>query len=123
MVLSLVIDDDRRLGAMLWRSPGLAGHQVQVAGDGEAGLKAALAKDSDLVILDWMLPSMNGLEACRRLRTVSDVAILMLTAREGDPLQFSSLFLTPGPRQPRPLSGIPVRTCGMHRRNAGSVRP
>lgn len=62
-MLSLVIDDDPRLGAMLWRSPGLARHQVQVAGDGEAGLKAALAKDSDLVILDWMLPGMNGLEA------------------------------------------------------------
>jgi two-component system phosphate regulon response regulator PhoB len=62
-LLSLVIDDDPRLGAMLWRSPGLARHQVQVAGDGEAGLKAALAKDSDLVILDWMLPGMNGIEA------------------------------------------------------------
>lgn len=82
MARILVIDDDPRLGAMLRRSLGLAGHQVQVAGDGTAGLKAALAEDPDLVILDWMLPGMDGLEVCRRLRAASDVPILMLTAKD-----------------------------------------
>lgn len=82
MARILVIDDDPRLGAMLRRSLGLAGHQVQVAGDGEAGLKAALAEDPDLVILDWMLPGMDGLSVCRRLRAASDVPILMLTAKD-----------------------------------------
>ncbi|MGE5483183.1 MAG: hypothetical protein ACM3VX_09845 [Bacteroidota bacterium] len=43
MVLSLVIDDYPRLGAVLWHTPGLARHKVQVAGDGEAGAKADLA--------------------------------------------------------------------------------
>ncbi|MBE3577962.1 MAG: response regulator transcription factor [Limnochordales bacterium] len=82
MARILVVDDDPRLGALLRRSLGLAGHQVQVAGDGEAGLKAALADDPDLVILDWMLPGMDGLEVCRRLRAASDVPILMLTAKD-----------------------------------------
>ncbi|HHV54942.1 MAG TPA: response regulator transcription factor [Firmicutes bacterium] len=82
MARILVVDDDPRLGAMLRRSLGLAGHQVQVAGDGEAGLKTALTEDPDLVILDWMLPGMSGLEVCRRLRAATDVPILMLTARD-----------------------------------------
>jgi two-component system response regulator MprA len=53
-----------------------------VAADGESGLKAARDTPPDLVILDWMLPGLDGLEVCRRLRAGGSVPILMLTAKD-----------------------------------------
>jgi len=58
------------------------GYRVDMAPDGKAGLELARENPPDLVLLDLMLPGMDGLEVCRRLRAVSDVPILMLTAKE-----------------------------------------
>lgn len=78
----LVVDDDARLGASLRRALAYEGHIVDVATDGPAALVAARDRPPDLVVLDVMLPGIDGVEVCRRLRAGSDVPILMLTARD-----------------------------------------
>tara|TARA_B100000315_G_scaffold240855_1_gene261077 strand:- start:225 stop:914 length:690 start_codon:yes stop_codon:yes gene_type:complete len=77
----LIVEDDsdtvKLVGLYLQRD----GHKVLTATDGLEGLKLAREARPDLVVLDLMLPSMNGLDVCRALREESDVAIVMLTAR------------------------------------------
>ena len=57
-------------------------YKVTAAADGASGLAAARDNPPDMVILDWMMPGMDGLEVCKRLRAASNVPILMLTAKE-----------------------------------------
>jgi len=76
----LVVDDDARVGAALQRALIAEGHQVELAADGPAGLRAAAERQPDLVVLDVMLPGIDGVEVCRRLRERGPVPILMLTA-------------------------------------------
>jgi two-component system response regulator MprA len=78
----LVIEDEERIRNFLQRGLTFEGYRVDTAPDGEAGLDIARDNPPDLVLLDLMLPGLDGLEVCRRLRSVSDVPILMLTARE-----------------------------------------
>jgi two-component system response regulator MprA len=78
----LVVDDDARLAASLRRALAYEGHAVEVASDGPAALVAARDRPPDLVVLDVMLPGIDGVEVCRRLRAGSDLPILMLTARD-----------------------------------------
>jgi len=87
----LIVDDDTHIRASLRRTLAFEGYQVREAGDGTGALEAALDELPDLVILDVMLPGMDGIEVCRRLREVNDVAILMLTAREGTSSQVEGL--------------------------------
>jgi two-component system phosphate regulon response regulator OmpR len=77
----LVVDDDARLARMLADYLGQNGFEVTLRGDGAAGLVAAEREAFDAVVLDVMLPDLDGFEVCRRLRARSDVPILMLTAR------------------------------------------
>lgn len=79
----LVVDDDARLAAALRRALAYEGYTVEVAADGPGALAGARDRPPDLVVLDGMLPGLDGVEVCRRLRAGSDVAILMLTARDG----------------------------------------
>ena len=77
----LVVDDDARLAASLRRALAFEGHQVTVAADGPAALAAARERLPDLVVLDRMLPGIDGLEVCRRLREAAPaLPVLMLTA-------------------------------------------
>jgi len=78
----LVVDDDARLAASLQRALAYEGHAVEVAAEGPGALVAARDRPPDLVVLDVMLPGLDGVEVCRRLRQGSDVPILMLTARD-----------------------------------------
>ena len=78
----LVVDDDARLAASLQRALAYEGHTVEVVADGPSALVAARDRPPDLVVLDVMLPGLDGVEVCRRLRQGSDVPILMLTARD-----------------------------------------
>jgi two-component system response regulator MprA len=87
----LIVDDDAHIRASLRRTLAFEGYQVREAGDGMGALEAALDELPDLVILDVMLPGMDGMEVCRRLREVNDVPILMLTAREGTSSQVEGL--------------------------------
>jgi two-component system response regulator MprA len=78
----LVVDDDAPLAASLRRALAYEGHTVEVAADGPGALVAARDRPPDLVVLDGMLPGLDGIEVCRRLREGSDMPILMLTARD-----------------------------------------
>jgi len=79
----LVIEDDQRLSRLLARALTEAGHRVEVVGDGNEGLQRAETGVYDLVLLDVMLPEMNGIEVCRYLRKQHVLTpILMLTARD-----------------------------------------
>lgn len=79
----LVVEDEVKLAKFIQLELSYEGYQVSVAHDGLAGLTAARETHPDLVILDWMLPGVSGLEICRRLRTTGDkVPIILLTAKD-----------------------------------------
>lgn len=78
----LVVEDDRRIRDLLRRGLIFEGYTVETAEDGETALKIARERVPEAVILDLMLPGLDGLEVCRRLRSASNVPILVLTARD-----------------------------------------
>jgi two-component system response regulator MprA len=79
----LVVDDDRAVRESLRRSLAFNGYQVELAGDGQAALAAILDSRPDALVLDVMMPRLDGLEVCRRLRGAGDdLPILVLTARD-----------------------------------------
>jgi DNA-binding response OmpR family regulator len=77
----LIIEDDPNVAEVVTRYLEREGYAVESAADGLAGLELALSDPPDLVVLDLMLPSLSGLEVCRRLRTKAPVPVIMLTAR------------------------------------------
>jgi len=77
----LVIDDDVEMTQMLGEYLEPEGFALEVCHDGDSGLKRALQGNCQLVVLDVMLPRVNGLEVLRRLRAASQIPVLMLTAR------------------------------------------
>lgn len=77
----LVVDDDRTVAEVVTGYLDRAGYEVEQAEDGPAALERAGARWPDLVVLDLMLPGMDGLEVCRRLRARGPVPVIMLTAR------------------------------------------
>jgi DNA-binding response OmpR family regulator len=81
MATILLVEDERELGRLLLRELEAAGYAAQLATDGPAALRRFADQPPDLVILDWMLPGLDGLEVLRRLRQASAVPVLMLTAR------------------------------------------
>ena len=104
----LLIEDDARLAAMVADYLGAAGLRVSVAGAGEAGLALLAREPFDALVLDLMLPDIDGLDVCRRLRVTSDLPVLMLTAR-GDSadrvvgLELGADDYLPKPFEPREL--------------------
>jgi two-component system response regulator MprA len=79
----LVVDDDPRITELLRRTLALEGYTISVARDGTEGLARFLERPPDVIVLDVMLPGMDGIEVARRLREAGDnVPILMLTARD-----------------------------------------
>ena len=78
----LIIEDDRRIADWVRVYFERAGFSAEVAHDGESGLALARDLTPDMIILDLMLPRLDGVELCRILRRESDVPIIMLTARE-----------------------------------------
>ena len=80
--LVLIIEDEEKILDFLRRGLSYEGYRVETAVDGTAGLASARETPPDLVILDWMLPGLDGLEVCKRLRAAGEVPILMLTAKD-----------------------------------------
>ncbi|KAF0110407.1 MAG: OmpR family two-component response regulator [Chloroflexi bacterium] len=78
----LIIEDDEQILKILRRSLVYEGYQVDTARDGEIGLNLSRDNRPALVILDWSLPGMGGLEVCRRLRELGKQPVLMLTAKD-----------------------------------------
>ncbi|QUG84311.1 response regulator transcription factor [Bacillus nitratireducens] len=78
----LIIEDEESLADFLELELKYEGYKVDIQFDGRKGLDAALEKNYDLILLDLMLPGLNGLEVCRRLRATKKTPIIMLTARD-----------------------------------------
>lgn len=108
MVRALLIDDDRDLARLLEEY--LGSHEVTLTHveDGAAGLEALAASEFDVVLLDVMLPGIDGFEVCRRIRASYDVPVVMLTARGDDAdrivgLEIGADDYVPKPFNPREL--------------------
>ena len=129
----LMIEDDSRLAAMVGDYLRQSGYGFSHAADGASGLAALQGSAPDLVILDLMLPDMDGLEVCRRIKnrapnghgeSQSGVAVLMLTAK-GDPmdrivgLEIGADDYLPKPFEPRELL---ARIRAVLRRGAGTAQ-
>ena len=82
MARILVVEDERDIADFIGRGLALKGHEVDIARDGEEALARARERPPEVVVLDLMLPGVDGIEVCRRLRTASDVPIIILTARD-----------------------------------------
>lgn len=80
----LIIDDEPMIVESVSYNLKQEGYETLAAKDGEAGLELALAEEPDLILLDLMLPRLNGVEVCRQIRKTSEVPIIMLTAKEGE---------------------------------------
>lgn len=78
----LIIEDEEPILQFLQRGLTYEGYSVETAPDGREGLVRARMRPPSLVILDWMLPGLDGLEVCQRLRAAGNVPILMLTAKD-----------------------------------------
>jgi two-component system, OmpR family, response regulator MprA len=90
--LILVVDDDPKMLSLMRRGLTFAGYSVQLAPDGEHALRLAMDYLPDLVVLDLMLPGLDGIEVCRRLRAGEpELPILMLTARGRVPDRITGL--------------------------------
>ena len=84
MARVLIIEDEEMIAETLGYNLQREGHEVSVAYDGEQGLRKAEQFDPDLVLLDLMLPGVDGLEVCHRLRATSEAAIVMLTGKAAE---------------------------------------
>ncbi|BAZ40891.1 two-component transcriptional regulator [Calothrix sp. NIES-4101] len=79
----LLVEDEVKLARFVELELGYEGYKVTIVHDGLAGLAAAKESQPDLLIVDWMLPSLSGLEICRKLRTTGDqVPVILLTAKD-----------------------------------------
>src|SRR5438105_13671397 len=87
----LVVDDEPLIVQMLTIALTYEKFDVSVARDGVEAIRQASLTKPDLVILDWMMPNMDGIEVCRRLRSSGNVGILMVTAKGEDEDQATSL--------------------------------
>jgi two-component system response regulator MprA len=79
----LVVEDDARLAATLERVLAAEGHEVEVSGDGLDAVRRAKLRPPDLAVLDIMLPGVDGITVCKRMRETAQFPILMLTALSG----------------------------------------
>jgi len=87
MARVLIVDDDEFIGQLIQLKVTQLGYEVVRARDGEEGLRAAEAARPDVILLDLMMPRMNGLEMCRKLRAEEwgkEIPVVMLTARAQD---------------------------------------
>lgn len=100
----LIVDDDTRLSAMLAEYLAAAGFEARASADATTGLAELDRFRADAVILDVMLPDLDGFETCRRIRARSDVPILMLTARGEETDRIVGLELGADDYLPKPFS-------------------
>src|SRR5713226_5603032 len=100
----LIIDDDVELCSMIAEYLRPEGFSVEAVHNGERGLQRALSGDHDLLLLDVMLPGMNGFDLLRQLRTSSDLRVLLLTARGDDVDRIVGLEIGADDYLPKPFN-------------------
>lgn len=120
----LIIEDEESLAEALRYTLGREGYEVAVALDGRKGLEAFHSGSPDLIILDLMLPCVDGLEVCRRVRGESDVPILVLTAKDSDVDEVLGLELGADDyvRKPFDMRALMARVKALLRRTSGAMR-
>jgi len=118
----LVVDDDLTVRDVVRRYLELAGHRVALADNGEDALAWIAEHDPDLVVLDLMLPGIDGLEVCRRLRQTSAVPVVMLTALGEEENRIAGLQLGADDYVTKPFSPreLALRVSSVLRRSGGS---
>jgi DNA-binding response OmpR family regulator len=121
----LVVDDDPTVSEVVARYLERDGYQVDTVGDGRAALDHALAAPPDLVVLDRMLPGVDGLEVCRRLRALAPVPIIILTARGQESDRIAGLELGADDYVAKPFSTkeLVARVRAVLRRARGPLAP
>ena len=119
----LIIEDDPNVAEVVTRYLEREGFRVESASDGQIGLDRALADPPDLVVLDLMLPTLGGLEVCRRLRAVAPIPVIMLTARGEEADRIAGLDLGADDYLAKPFSPreLTARVKAVLRRAAGPV--
>lgn len=100
----LIIEDEEDIAGFLSLELEHEGYSVVVSNEGRDGLDKALNEGWDLILLDIMLPGLNGMEVCRRIRTASDVPIIMLTARQSVPDKVAGLDCGADDYIPKPFA-------------------
>ena len=121
----LIIEDDPNVADVVTRYLEREGYAVESAADGLSGLEVALADPPDLVVLDLMLPSLSGLEVCRRLRAEAPVPVIMLTARGDEVDRIAGLELGADDYVAKPFSPreLTARVKAVLRRATGALTP
>ncbi len=123
----LLADDDEELTALLGEYLSEEGYAVTTTTDGRDAVEAAIAATVDLIVLDIMMPRMNGIEVLRRIRARSQIPVLMLTARGDDVDRITGLNLGADDYVPKPCSPgeleARVRAILRRSRQAGSSGP
>lgn len=118
----LLVDDDEKIISLLKRGLAYEGFEVYTAPDGEAGLTAAKKYQPHLVLLDITMPGIDGLEVCRRLHLLDNLAIIMLTARDDVADKVNALGLGADDYVPKPFSfdELVARMHAVLRRHSGN---
>src|SRR5512136_2005107 len=121
----LLIDDDATLRELLSEQLRMAGYRTLSAGDGASGLRAADEARPDLVILDVMMPGMDGWTVCERLRATSTIPIILLTAKgeEIDKLRGFRLGIDDYVTKPFSFAELTARIGAVLARTTGSAAP
>ena len=125
MTRVLVVDDDATVAEVVARYLDLEGYAVESVGDGATALERAIADPPDLVVLDLMLPGVDGLEVCRRIRAVAPVPVIMLTARGEESDRVAGLDLGADDYVTKPFSPreLVSRVKSVLRRSQGPLAP
>lgn len=116
----LIVEDDQSLAQVLSLSLRKNGYEPRIAADGSEALRLAFQSHPDLVIMDVMLPKMDGWETCRRLKTAANVPVLMVTCRtsEADVVRSFSAGADDYMRKPFTLGEMNARVSALLRRAA-----
>lgn len=119
----LIIEDETNIAQVLRLYLEQAGYQVLTASDGVTGLELHAREHPDLLILDLMLPTLDGMEVCRRIRSWANTPILMLTARQGEEDRIAGLDMGADDYLVKPFSPREVvsRVKAILRRTSGAV--
>ena len=121
----LIVEDDPTIADVVGRYLEREGFAVEAVADGRVGLQRAIDDPPDLVVLDLMLPGMDGLEVCRRLRALAPVPVIMLTARGDEAERIIGLELGADDYVAKPFSAkeLVARVRAVLRRANGPLAP
>ncbi|MDD5748152.1 MAG: response regulator transcription factor [Actinomycetota bacterium] len=118
----LVVEDESTLAEAIKYTLSREGYDVEIAGDGKSGIETWERKGADIVILDLMLPGIDGFEVCRRIRKASNVPILILTAKDSEVDEVLGLELGADDYVTKPFSmrSLIARIKALLRRTSGA---